>query len=146
MKKYKITLLYVLLLVFFNCNNSNINEIVITSDDYMRFYPNKINVIYGTPVKLTLKHIGKMNKNEMGHNFVLLKKNVDIMDFGSKAAIARDNDYIPYNSDQIIINTKMIGGGESITIEFLPPEIGTYDFICSFPGHYTIMKGKFIVK
>ncbi|HBX64839.1 MAG TPA: azurin, partial [Balneolaceae bacterium] len=26
------------------------------------------------------------------------------------------------------------------------PEAGTYDFICSFPGHYALMKGKFIVE
>ncbi|MCA9748564.1 MAG: azurin, partial [Romboutsia sp.] len=23
---------------------------------------------------------------------------------------------------------------------------GTYDFMCSFPGHYSVMKGKFIVE
>ena len=40
----------------------------------------------------------------------------------------------------------MIGGGQSDTIEFDAPEPGTYDFICSFPGHYSVMKGKFIVE
>ena len=29
---------------------------------------------------------------------------------------------------------------------FLPPKKGVYDFICSFPGHYAMMKGKFIVE
>ena len=33
----------------------------------------------------------------------------------------------------------MLGGGESA------PEPGTYIFICSFPGHYQLMMGEFIV-
>ena len=40
----------------------------------------------------------------------------------------------------------MIGGGESVTIEFDAPEAGTYDFLCTFPAHFAMMKGKFIVK
>ena len=41
--------------------------------------------------------------------------------------------------------TKMLGGGESDTITFDAPEPGTYIFICSFPGHYQLMMGEFIV-
>ncbi|MCB0632702.1 MAG: azurin, partial [Lewinella sp.] len=26
------------------------------------------------------------------------------------------------------------------------PAPGTYDYICSFPGHYALMQGKFIVE
>ncbi|MEM6771051.1 MAG: plastocyanin/azurin family copper-binding protein, partial [Bacteroidota bacterium] len=26
------------------------------------------------------------------------------------------------------------------------PAAGEYDFICTFPGHYGVMKGKFIVE
>jgi azurin len=40
----------------------------------------------------------------------------------------------------------MIGGGESTVIEFVAPEAGTYTYICSFPGHYAMMKGKLIVE
>ena len=40
----------------------------------------------------------------------------------------------------------MIGGGETDVIEFPAPEKGTYEFLCSFPGHYGMMKGKFIVE
>jgi azurin len=31
-------------------------------------------------------------------------------------------------------------------IEFIAPEKGTYDYICSFPGHFAMMKGKLIVE
>jgi len=112
----------------------------------MRFDTRKITVKSGKLVKLTLIHTGVLDAKVMGHNFVLLKKNVDVMDFGNRAALASNNEYIPIDSDEVIIYTKMIGGGESTSIEFLPPEIGVYDFICSFPGHYAMMKGKFIVE
>ena len=40
----------------------------------------------------------------------------------------------------------MLGGGEETTIEFEAPAKGEYTFICSFPGHYALMNGKFIVE
>jgi azurin len=40
----------------------------------------------------------------------------------------------------------MLGGGETTTIAFTAPAAGTYDYICSFPGHYGMMKGKLIVE
>ena len=48
--------------------------------------------------------------------------------------------------DAIIVHTEMIGGGEETTIEFDAPEAGEYDFLCSFPAHYAIMRGKFVVQ
>ena len=44
------------------------------------------------------------------------------------------------------MDAKLIGGGEETTVTFDAPAKGTYDFICSFPGHYALMKGKFIVE
>jgi azurin len=44
-----------------------------------------------------------------------------------------------------LVYTRMLGGGESDTITFDAPEPGTYIFICSFPGHYQLMMGEFIV-
>tara|TARA_B100001123_G_scaffold922_1_gene1297 strand:+ start:4377 stop:4829 length:453 start_codon:yes stop_codon:yes gene_type:complete len=146
--RFKLVLLFFIsLFMFTDCSVENdVNKIVITSDDYMKFNTSKITVKSGKLVKLTLIHTGVLDAKVMGHNFVLLKRNVDIMDFGNRAALASNNEYIPIDSDEVIVYTKMIGGGESTSIEFLPPEIGVYDFICSFPGHYAMMKGKFIVE
>ena len=67
--------------------------------------------------------------------------------FAQEAMKAKDNDYIPSGlTGEIIAYTKMLGGGESDTIIFNAPPIGTYNFLCSFPGHYAIMNGKFIVE
>ncbi|WP_339893104.1 azurin [uncultured Algibacter sp.] len=129
-----------------NKAKSDPNDVVITSNDAMQFNKKEIKVKAGKKVKITLKHIGKMDKNVMGHNFVLLKQGVDIMMFGNKAGVEKDNSYIPTGTDDVIAFTKVIGGGETAVVEFDAPEKGTYDFLCSFPGHYAIMKGKFIVE
>ncbi|WP_066223924.1 azurin [Formosa haliotis] len=121
-------------------------EIMIHGTDKMTFDLKKIEVKAGQKVKLTLMHTGKMAKNVMGHNFVLLKNGVDMPTFASKAASASDHDYIPENTDAVIAYTKLLGGGEQDTIEFTAPEAGVYDFLCTFPGHYALMKGKFIVE
>ena len=138
-----VLLFFISLCIFTNCSIENdVNKIVITSDDYMKFNTSKITVKSGKLVKLTLKHIGRLDVQVMGHNFVLLKDKVDIVEFANKAAMASKNQYIPVDSNEVIVYTDMIGGGQETTIEFLPPKEGVYDFICSFPGHYARMKGK----
>lgn len=122
-------------------------ELIIEGNDRMQFDLKEMKVKAGTTVKLTLKHVGEMTRQQMGHNWVLLKKGTDIMEFGQKSASASDNEYIGKDvADQVIAHTKTIGGGEETTITFEVPAKGTYDFICSFPGHVALMKGKFIVE
>ncbi len=122
------------------------NNVMLTSSDRMQFNTKEIKVKAGEKVTVTLKHTGKMAKNVMGHNFVLLTQGTDLVDFASKAASARDTDYIPEGTTEVIAHTKIIGGGETDVIEFDAPAPGTYEFLCSFPGHYGMMKGVFIVE
>lgn len=122
-----------------------VNVHMITSDR-MKFNLRKITVKAGQKIKLTLTHTGKLDKRVMGHNVVFLKKGVKTSAFASKAAAAKDNDYIPEGSTDMVANTKMLGGGETTTIEFTAPAAGIYDYICSFPAHYAMMKGKLIVE
>ena len=125
---------------------SEVAEIVISGDDLMRFDKSEIKVKAGQKVKVTLRHKGKLDLNIMGHNFVLLKKGVNLAAFSGKAAVSKDNKYIPKDSQDVIAHTGLIGGGQTTTVEFVAPEAGTYDFLCSFPGHYAMMKGRFIVE
>ncbi len=117
----------------------------ITGDDAMKFDKNELRVKAGQKVTLTLKHVGKSPKDQMGHNWVLLKKGTDLAGFATKAMAAKDKDYIP-SEDDIIAHTKLLGGGESDSVTFVAPEKGEYDYLCSFPGHYAMMKGKLIVE
>ena len=124
-------------------NNMVSNNVILNSNDQMKF-DKKIRVNANESVTLTLNHTGRFPAISMGHNFVLIKKDVNVDEYAIRAISARDNDYIPEGGDEIAF-TKMLGGGESDTITFDAPEPGTYTFICSFPGHYQIMMGEFIV-
>ena len=122
------------------------NELHIESNDQMQYNTTELKATMGK-ISLMLHHTGKMEKNVMGHNLVILKPGTDIAAFTTKAMDAKDTDYIPASENaSIIAHTKLIGGGESDTIEFTIDEKGSYDFICSFPGHSSIMKGKLIVE
>jgi len=129
-----------------NSSDDGVANIVITGDDYMKFNTNEIRAKAGQKVKLTLRHIGTQDVRVMGHNVVILKEGVNATVFASKAAKARENDYIPVDSKEVIAHTKMIGGKQTTSVEFIAPAAGTYDFICSFPAHFAMMKGKFIVE
>ncbi len=122
----------------------NVVKLELAGNDAMKFDKSEFKVKAGQKITLTLKHTGKMKKTIMGHNFVLLKQGTDIPKFAEKAMAAKANDYIP--SEGVIAHTKTIGGGESTSVTFTAPAKGIYDFICSYPGHYGMMKGKFIVE
>ena len=126
--------------------DANVANIVLTANDMMQFNLKEIKVKAGQRVRLTLRHIGKLDVNIMGHNFVLLKQGADLVAFATAAATQKDNKYIPVGTENVITHTDMIGGGQVATIEFEAPEVGTYEFLCSFPAHYAMMRGQFIVE
>jgi len=126
--------------------DENVANVVISGDDLMKFDKKEIIVKSGQKVRLTLRHIGRLDIKVMGHNVVILKQGVDVSTFAASASTASDNKYIPKDTDDIIAHTDLIGGGQTTTIEFDAPPAGEYTFICSFPGHYAMMQGKFIVE
>lgn len=130
-----------------NTVDANVARLVISGNDMMKFDKSELRVKAGQQVKLTLRHTGKIDVNVMGHNVVILKHGVNVNEFAAKAAISKATAYIPQDAtDDIIAYTDLIGGGQITTIEFSAPPKGSYDFICSFPGHVALMKGTFIVE
>lgn len=121
-------------------------SITINAGDDMKYDLSEIKVKEGQTVKLTLNHTGKLAKDAMGHNWALLAQGTIISDFAAKAMQAKDTDYVPAGATEVIVHTKLIGGGQSDTIEFTAPAKGVYEFICTFPGHSAMMKGTFYVE
>ena len=113
--------------------------------DTMKYNASRIEV-EGTKVKIELKHVGKMDKKMMGHNLVILKPGTDGQKWAAKAMSASATDFIPAGDPDMIAHTKLLGGGESDTIEFEVPGPGEYPFVCSFQGHSFMMKGVLVVK
>ena len=122
------------------------NTVSIEGNDQMKFDKELLRVKAGEPVELTLKNVGSLPKESMGHNFVVLKPGVDIPTFGSEAVAAVDNEYIPKSSlSSVVAHTKLLGPGEEDKITFTL-EKGVYPFLCSFPGHFGIMQGKIVAE
>lgn len=119
-------------------SSSASNTIEITANDQLKFDKIELRVKANEKVTLTLKNIGTMPKESMGHNFVLLKDGTDLAAFATSAISAPE--HVPANNPAVVAHTKVLGPGESDTIEFTVPA-GSYTFICSFPGHYMSMTG-----
>ncbi|PIF59691.1 azurin [Flavobacterium sp. 2] len=123
------------------------NVLVIEGNDQMQFSTNELKAVVGKPITLTLKHVGKIPKEAMGHNLVILQEGTDQAAFALKANDAKATDFIPESEKaSIVAHTKLLGGGEEDTIEFTIDKKGSYPFICSFPGHVAMMKGVLIVE
>ncbi len=125
-------------------------KIEISGNDQMQFSTKALEATAGDTVTLTLTHTGKLPKVAMGHNWVLLHKDVKLPEFAMKAMKAADTDYVPTDEatkKEVITHTKLLGGGETDTITFTAPEeAGDYPFLCTFPGHFAVMQGIFTVK
>lgn len=122
-------------------------ELALEGNDLMQFDKHEFTVKAGDNVKLTFKNVGELPKESMGHNVIVLKPGTDLAAFGGEAIKAAGNEYIPMTfMSSIIAHTKLLGPGETDVIEFVLDTPGEYPYICSFPGHYGIMKGKIIAQ
>ena len=145
------SVIFVLFILVLNVSvgYSQTKEVYIEGNDQLRFSVETIKVKPGQTLKITLKTISNMKKSQMAHNWVLLKRETDALNFVTKGLQHADNDYIDPNlENKILAATEMLGGGESDTITFqAPEEKGTYEYVCTFRAHYQAgMKGKLIVE
>jgi azurin len=125
-------------------------EIVITGNDAMQFDLKKMEASPGEKIKVTFKNIGSIPKIAMGHNWVLLKKDTDALAFGQKvlASGGSATNALPKSLlGEVIAHTDVLGPGESESVTFqTPSEPGDYEYVCTFPGHFAMMRGVLLVK
>jgi len=120
-------------------------DVEIEGNDAMQF--NKTAIAVPASCKqftVKLKHVGKLPKTAMGHNWVLSKA-ADVQGVAADGIPAGlDKAYIKPGDDRVIAHTKIIGGGETDAVRFDVAKIKAgenYAWFCSFPGHSTLMKG-----
>ena len=121
----------------------------IVGTEKMQFDKTEIAAKPGETIRVVLKAVGTMPKAIMAHNFVLLKDGVDAVEFNKAAFNARDTGFIPPDKKgDVLAATDLAGGGETVEVTFkVPAKAGSYNFICSFPGHFAMgMRGKLVVK
>ncbi|MEM7014631.1 MAG: heme-binding domain-containing protein, partial [Verrucomicrobiota bacterium] len=112
----------------------------------LQFEPRRIQMRAGRRASLVLKNVDV----EMPHNFVLVQP--DRIEEVGQASMKLAADpkavaihYVP-NDPAVIAMSPLIGPGEQYAIYFnTPREPGEYPFLCTFPGHWLIMRGALVV-
>ena len=89
------------------------------------------------------------NPDDMPHNFLIVMPET-ANEVGQRALRlgikGNELGYIP-DMPEVLYHTKLLQPGDSDTIYLVAPdEPGEYTFVCTYPGHYISMRGKFIVK
>ena len=115
-----------------------------TVGNTMAYDTTTFSVKAGQKVHVVLKNNG--DSPAMTHNWVLVKP-------GSEVAVATDGtaagpgaNYVKAGDANVLASTPIANPGATVEVTFTAPsEPGTYPYICTFPGHYTTMKGTLTV-
>ena len=60
-------------------------------------------------------------------------------------AAGTGNDWLKPDDPRVIANTALLDPGATGEVRFTAPAAGTYQFVCTFPGHSPTMFGDFQV-
>ena len=146
----KITIMLMSIIGMMSAYGNSHKEITITGNDSMMFDVKSFDASCGTDFKLTFKNVGKLPKIAMGHNLVVLKKGVSAIAFGQKVLAAGGSATNPLPDSvkgDVLVATKLLGPGETEELNFtIPTETGSYEYVCTFPGHFAMMRGVMEVK
>lgn len=114
-------------------------ELEIASVGDTMFYDKKtLTVPTGAQVHLTLKNNGKLAV--MQHNWVLVKKGTEAKVALAGMEKAPDAGYV-VPSDDVLAYTPLAPPQKTVEVTFTAPAPGDYPYICTYPGHYVVMKG-----
>lgn len=110
----------------------------------LKFDTESFQINAGSKIKLVFN-----NNDDMTHNLVITAPNA--ADEVGMAAInmgikGPELEYVPKNA-KVLYHTGLLQPDSSESIYFVAPtKAGTYQYVCSYPGHHTVMQGRMIVK
>ena len=120
---------------------------ITTIKERMLYDVTRFEVKAGQPVKLEF-----INPDATPHNLVIVKPGsgdevgLAATRMAADPELAKSGQYIP-KSDKVLFHTKMVPPIAGETLRFMAPsKPGEYPYVCTFPGHWTIMKGVMVVK
>ena len=120
--------------------------IVQAAPNQMQFAPKELRVKAGAKVRLIFE-----NPDLMLHNFVLLSPGAEdeVGTLADKLAAQPDGlakNYLP-DSTKILQSTPLVQPKQKAELAFTAPTTpGNYPYICTFPGHWRIMRGVLVVE
>ena len=119
-------------------------DLLIESALGMKFAQTTLSVKPGQRVRLTFR-----NPDDMQHNFVLTagKKGDAVGRAADKLGLrGLGLDYVP-DSDLVLAHTRLVEPETDDVIYFTAPtEPGVYEYVCTVPGHWRVMRGVLLVR
>jgi azurin len=109
----------------------------------MKFDVKTIKVPAGKQLTIALKN--ESTDATMPHNFAIIQAGT-ANDVGQSGLNFKDNAYIDPANKNVIAHSPLAQINETVYFTFSTPTAGEYEFICSYPGHWGMMNGKFIVE
>ncbi len=112
----------------------------------MQFAPRELRAKAGQPVRLIFE-----NPDLMQHNLVVVAAGADeevgkMADLMATKADGMAKNFVP-DSPSVLSATPLVNPGGRSEISFTAPKApGRYAFLCTFPGHWRIMRGDLIVE
>jgi azurin len=105
----------------------------------MTFDKTKLSVPAGSRVHLTMKDNATMAT--LPHNWVLVKPGTEASVAAAGLKLGEAAGYFDVRDKDALAHTDMAKPGQSTEVTFDAPAPGDYPYICTFPGHYMMMKG-----
>lgn len=118
-------------------------EIVIKAISGLQYDSVRMKVAPGETVKITL-----VNADEMAHNMVVTQpgERVNVVDMALKmGSEGEQKNYVP-DTDKILATIPILKPDQEYSITFTAPEKeGVYPYVCTYPGHGSVMYGAMYV-
>lgn len=118
-----------------------------TVNERMQFTVTTFKVKAGAPVKIIFD-----NPDATPHNLLIVQPGaaeeigLAAIEMAKQPEALASLDFTP-KSSKILQGTRMLKQGETDTLRFTAPkQPGSYPYICSFPGHFLVMKGVMVVE
>lgn len=116
-----------------------------TIKEQMRYDRTEFTVTPGMKVRLIF-----FNPDAMDHNMIMVEPGAAAQVALAAAKLETTGEGVEKqwrpDSDQILFASKLLARDEKQIIEFVAPSMpGRYDYICTFPGHWQLMRGVMIV-
>lgn len=141
MKKYIYLALTCVFVLMAGCGGPKVVTISPVGNE-MKYDVTSFTVKAGQTVRLVMDN--KATLPIMKHNVVILRNQDAVDRVGQEALTAED--HLPID-EAIIAATPIADAGQVTEVEFTAPEkAGQYPYICTFPGHYMVMRGVMIVE